>query len=244
MLRAIKLLRQSWSQRPEARQILVQEARVAQQVCHPNLIVLHESRLDPPTCFLVLEWLEGQSVDALLSQYGRLPIPKAIWIARQAAAALTALEQAGYVHGDVKPANLFLTKSGQVKLIDLGFAAPIGEPRTPGMPLVGTANYLAPERTQSNTVFDIRSDLYSLGITLYEMVAGELPFPHGDVAETILHQRRKRPFPLRRRRPELPTEVAGLIGTLLAKEPLRRPASATELLEQLTRLEVITLLLR
>jgi serine/threonine-protein kinase len=239
-MRAIKLLRPEWEGRPEAREFLMREALVAQRVRHPNLIQVHAARLHESPYFLVLEWLDGQPVDGLLAQHGRLAIPRALWIARQAATALAALEGAGYVHGDVKPGNLFLTTAGRVKLIDLGFVREIGAVRTPETPLVGTANYWAPERTQPGARADIRSDLYSLGITLYEMLTGELPFPTGDVAETIRHQRRRRPYPLRRRRPEVPLEVARMIESLLAKEPLRRPSSVTELVEHIAFLEVVT----
>jgi serine/threonine-protein kinase len=109
---------------------------------------------------------------------------------------------------------------------------------------VGTANYLAPEQTQPGARADMKSDLYSLGVSLYEMLSGRLPFPSGDVVETIRSRRRERPYPLRRLRPELPAEIARLIESLLAKEPLRRTASADELTAQLTQLEVASFRLR
>lgn len=242
--RAVKLLRPAWGERPDARAILDQEARACRHVSHAGVVTLYEAHLHTPPYFLSLEWLDGETVDSLLSHTGRLPIPKALWIARQVASALAALAEAGCTHGDVKPGNLFFTTTGRVKLIDLGFARPLGVARPADAPLVGTANYLAPEQIQPGAVADVRSDLYSLGVTLYEMLAGELPFPPGNLFETLRHQRRQRPYPLRRHRPDLPAEVARLVESLLAKDPLRRPDSPAELQAQLTALEVATFRLR
>jgi serine/threonine-protein kinase len=94
--RAVKVLRRTWETRPEAREFLHQEAHVSHSVCHPSVIAVHKAHLQRPPYFLTLEWLDGETVDALLARARRLPIPKALWIAREAASALAALEQAGY----------------------------------------------------------------------------------------------------------------------------------------------------
>ena len=149
------------------------------------------------------------------------------------------MHASGWRHGDIKPSNLFLSPGGHVTLLDLGFA----EPNRPGGSVLdrcvlGTCNYIAPEMITSTLAADIRSDIYSLGVVLFEMLAGRLPF-EGDTLPALVAQHKQcRPPELRRLVPHLPAGVARLVRQMLGKEPLRRPQTPRELVERLARLEI------
>jgi serine/threonine-protein kinase len=160
---------------------------------------------------------------------------------RQAAEALCALHEAGWLHADVKPANIHVSPSGHATLIDLGLALQLNSDECArGAPLRGTLIYTAPEMISSAVPVDGRSDTYSLGITLYELLAGQPPFMDDDPGRLMLaHMQREVPS-LRRVLPGLNREVNDLVREMLAKEPLRRPAGQ-ELVQRLVELELATL---
>jgi serine/threonine-protein kinase len=154
----------------------------------------------------------------------------ALWLARQTAEALAALHAAGWMHADVKPGNLFVSAPAHVTLLGLGFAR---RPRECGSIVdrcvAGTVGYVAPEMITSAVRPDIRSDLYSLGATLFEMLTGRLPFE----ARTL-----DTPLALRSLAPDLPRNVVDLVRELLAKDPFRRPQTPQELISRLAALEI------
>jgi serine/threonine-protein kinase len=189
-----------------------------------------------------MELVPGESVRHLLRQHFRLDLPQALWITRQAGQALDALHRAGFLHADVKPENIRLVKDGTVKLIDLGFAHRPGEYRelrARGY-VLGTVNYLAPEVCTAASG-DARSDLYSLGVTLYETLTGQLPFPPGSVTQTLERHCTQPPIDPRRHAPYLPAPVVLLLEQLLARQPADRPSSAGRVVQQLIGLELATL---
>jgi serine/threonine-protein kinase len=200
------------------------------------------AHVNEPPYYLVMPYLPGGTLRQRIDAQKRLPVGTAVWIARQAAQGLAALHDAGFVHGDIKPANIFLSPDGHATLIDLGFAQPIGEsePGT-GRAIAGTPVYLAPEAVANPAVCDVRSDLYSLGVTLYEMLTGSPPFPAGDASELARQHREAVPPDIRQRAGYVPAPVAELVARLLAKQVLRRPSSARELVELLLPLEIATL---
>lgn len=240
--------------------LLKREAEIAAFVQHPKLVVVEEAQLERPPYYLVLEWIEGQPLAQLIRREGKLVVPLALWIARQVAEALCALCRVGFIHGDVKPQNILIGRHGAVKLVDLGLsrrpeATPglnaSGPPLVPralsdfeGMqapsapPLVGTANYMAPELAAGMQGGDVRSDIYSLGVTLYEMLTGRLPFVADDMAQVLIAQRRFRPPCPRSAAPFLTPPLAALLRRMLAKQPLRRPNDPTELIGLLRRQEI------
>ena len=172
-----------------------------------------------------------------------LEIPRALWIARQTAEALAALHQHGFAHGDVKPSNILVARTGHVTLFDFGFARRIPEPPQScvSQPFAATPAYAAPELFLENTAAarDPRSDCYSLGATLFEMLTGRIPFPDTnpiDLAAAHLHRRPPEP---REFAPHLPPRVTRLLKRLLAKDPFRRP-TADELVATLVELEIET----
>ncbi|MGA2032547.1 MAG: serine/threonine-protein kinase [Thermoguttaceae bacterium] len=170
-----------------------------------------------------------------------LDVPRALWIARQTAQALQALDDQGWTHGDVKPSNIFLSPQGHVTLLDLGFARRHEQSGSAVDRLIlGTCNYIAPEHITSTLGSDIRSDIYSLGVVLYQLLSGRLPYEAHDLAELATRHRRTSPPRLRRLIPQIAPEVARLAEQMLAKNPLRRPQTPRELVKRLVALEIST----
>jgi serine/threonine-protein kinase len=219
------------------------EVEVGHRVVSPFVTRVLDAHTDCKPRYMVLEWHPGQTLERLLDAEPRLPIERALWIARQAAQGLRDLLQAGYTHGDVKPANVLVGHDGAVKLLDLGFArAVVGSrrdeaPRNWGV-LTGTPEYLAPEALQRGSANGMAKDLYSLGIMLYRMLTGRLPFQGETAAEILKQQRAAIPYPLRHLAPDVSRELAELVESLLAKQPIRRPASYAEVIDRLIGAEL------
>jgi serine/threonine protein kinase len=238
---AVKILREPWCDRPEIVELQRSEARVACEVCNPHLIsVLAASTVNKPY-FLVSPWLEGQTLSRMLDSHRGIDLPNVLWIARQMAEALHALETAGWMHGDVKPGNLIVSPEAHVTLIDLGFARALGHGGSVvDRPVMGTYQYIAPEMITSRLAADTRSDIYSLGVVLFQMLARRLPFEGKTLAELAEKHRSWRPPNLRQLVPSLPGGLTRLVREMLSKNPWRRPRHAQEVVERLTDLEVAT----
>src|SRR5919204_1816606 len=178
---AVKVVRQDWEDQATAAKLLQREARAGLGVRHPHLVRVRDAHVTHPPYFLVMDLLPGESLRRRLRREYRLPVTDAVWVARQTAEALTALHRAGFLHGDVKPDNVRLTGAGTAALIDLGFAHRPGENAAflrDGY-VLGTANYLAPEQCAPDPAEGPASDLFSLGVMLFEMLTGRLPYPPG-----------------------------------------------------------------
>jgi len=236
---AVKLLADRWESDPRALEQFFREAQVGRTVADPHVVPVLAAGLRRPPYYLVMPWLEGQTLRRRLAAGVSVPVPEALWIARQTAEGLDGLGRAGWQHGDIQPGNIHVSPQGHVTLLDLGFARRAGQPDPIHRRVVaGTPAYLAPERLTSALAGDVRSDLYSLGAVLYEMLSGRRPFEADSIAALADAHRRARPTPLERLAPHVPGEVASLVGELLAKEPLRRPQTPAELVERLARLEI------
>jgi serine/threonine-protein kinase len=186
-----------------------------------------------------MPWLEGATLDERLAAGQRFDLPQVLWIARQAAEALDALNQAGWMHGDVKPGNIMISPEGHATLLDLGFARRGDETGSAvDRCVLGTFHYIAPEFLTSTLRADIRSDIYSLGGVLFRILTGRLPFESADLADLASQHKQSLPPNLHRLVPHLPAGVARLVHNMLAKDPLRRPQSPRELIEILARLEI------
>ena len=236
---AVKVLREPWCDRREIAELLRCEARVAYEVCNPHLIsVLAASTVNKPF-FLVAPWLDGQTLSRILDSDRGIDLPNVLWIARQTAEALHALETAGWMHGDVKPNNLIVSPEAHVTLIDLGFARPLGNGESVvDRPVMGTYHYIAPELIISRLAADIRSDIYSLGVVLFQMLARRLPFKGETLAQLAEQHRSWRPPDLRQLVPSLPGGLTRLVREMLSKNPWRRPRHAQEVVDRLMNLEV------
>jgi len=237
---AVKVLRDRWADDPRALALFRREAQLGRTIAHPHLVSVLAVHLAEPPYYLVMPWLEGRTLRRLLDDGRPLELPAALWIARQTAEALGALTTGGWRHGDVKPTNIFVSPEGHVTLIDLGLARRAGQSDSVvDRCVTGTCAYFAPEAITSTLASDVRSDIYSLGVVLFEMLTGREPFD-GDSLEAIIRQHRETRLPdPRRLAPHLPTDVVNLVRQMLAREPLRRPQTPGELVDRLARLEVL-----
>jgi eukaryotic-like serine/threonine-protein kinase len=228
---AIKLFSKELA-KGEARQRFLQEARVVGQLSHPSIMTLHDMGIDEPTQtpYLVMEYLEGQPLDRILEK-GSIPFPKACaWVA-EIACALGVAHRKGVIHGDVKPANVLITNDGRVKLMDFGMAR-LASHDTGASPLLGTPAYWCPEQILGKPQ-DSRSDLFSLGVVLYEMVTGKRPFDADSLQGICGRVLSSTPLPASQANPSLPTGFDGVIVRCLAKDPAARYATAEILAEEL-----------
>ena len=238
---ALKVLQERWHDDPAALGRLRYEWIVGRAVAHRRVVSILSAHLHRPPYYIVMPWIEARSVAAQLSRQCQLETPVALWIARQAAEGLEALHNLGYSHGDVNPANILFAADGHVTLIDLSCARrcdnelPVGDQAISGVPL-----YLAPEIFAGQPA-DLRSDIYSLGITLFEMLAGRLPMNSHDLS-TVAEQKLRGALPsVRVFAPHTPGDIAQFIRLLTARDPLRRPQRARDAIQALERLEIATL---
>lgn len=237
---AVKSLKKEWWSEPAAIEMQRREAWVGQRVSCPHLAPVLSSGVSAPPYYTVTPKLDGQTAAELLADGRKPSLPVALWIARQTAQALASLQKSvGMIHGDVKPANLMIGPDGHTTLIDLGFCQSPDESNSwANRPVVGTLRYLAPERVTSATTIDTRSDLYSLGATLYELITGRPAYGGDTPAELIQQHRTERPECIRSAAPDTPKPVASLVHRLMAKDPMRRPATAQEVVDELAPLEI------
>jgi serine/threonine-protein kinase len=236
----VKLLRNPWWRDPQAIEMQRREAWVGAKVSHPNLLPVLSASVQEPPFYIVTPKLEGKTLTQLIVDEERLSVSLALWISRQIADGLAALYHAtGMIHADVKPANILVSPAGHATLIDFGFVqTPAQDSQWATRPLAGTLAYIAPELVTSAFAAGPRSDIYSLGVTLYEMLSGRRPWDSDDPGELATLHREAKPTDIRALRPDVPKPVADLVHSMLAKAPLRRPESAEELAARLLRLEI------
>ncbi|MGC0416666.1 tetratricopeptide repeat protein [Embleya sp. AB8] len=216
-----------------AAELFLAEVRAAAGLDHPGLVpILDVGRDVDGTPFLVTELLTGRDLRTVLRAGMPEPADVVRW-AVEVCAALGRLHRAGRVHGDLKPADLFLAADGRVRVLDVGLARHLAAVGSTGTRLLGTLAYTAPERLRGQPA-DARADLYALGGVLHELLTGTPPFGTGDPAATVRAQLEQAPEPLDRRRSDLPPGLSRLVLDLLAKDPAQRPADAAEVARRLT----------
>lgn len=239
---AIKILKSEWETDQRAVQMIRREALAGRLVSHSHLVSVLSAGIGSPPYYVVMPWLTGATLGNVLAQANPLGAADALWIARQVADALSALHAARWMHGDVKPSNIFISPEGHATLLDLGFARRTDR-EEPALErcMTGTGHYMAPETLSPAMGTDIRSDLYSLGATLYEMLRGEPPFTGSSPAELAQKHREARPGRLEEIAGRLPPDAGLLLRQMLAKQPLRRPQTPREVVDRLVRAEIATL---
>lgn len=199
-------------------QRFLSEARAAAALSHPGIVVVHDVGRDEPTHtpFIALEYLEGRTLEQMTAGGERLAWPQALSTTARAAEALQHAHENGIVHRDIKPANIMLTPSGQPKIMDFGIARLPTSQLTVAGDLFGTPSYMSPEQAAGQTV-DARSDIFSLGCVLYQLLTGRRSFDGPTLPAILLHVREEEPAPPSRWVEGLPPEVDAVIGRALAK---------------------------
>jgi serine/threonine protein kinase/tetratricopeptide (TPR) repeat protein len=250
---AVKILSDAVASSPERLARFEREAKTVASLNHPNIVVLHSIEEANGSRFLTMEMVEGQTLDRLVKP-GGLPVARVLQLALPLADALAAAHERGVVHRDLKPANVMVTREGRIKVLDFGLAklalaepdprhsdaagdefvpdATLTSPLSTAGQVVGTVPYMAPEQLRGQSV-DARADLFSLGIILYELLAGRRPFTgttSADVTSSIL---RDPPEPLHKLRPDLPADIYRIIARCLEKDPERRVQTAKDVRNEL-----------
>ncbi|HLK17644.1 MAG TPA: serine/threonine-protein kinase, partial [Bryobacteraceae bacterium] len=242
---AIKVLPAKMSSDPERRRRFVQEAQAASALNHPNIITIYDIVSEGDAQFMVMEFVSGATLHDAITAAG-LPVPQVLQYGAQMADALAAAHAAGIVHRDLKPSNVMITKSGLVKILDFGLAKltdlnPSGEntelgPLTQEGAILGTVSYMSPEQAEGKPV-DARSDIFSFGSVLYEMVSGRRAFDGGSSISTLSSVLRDDVKPFADVAPETPPLLEAIISRCLAKDPNSRWQSMKEIEKALTSLK-------
>jgi WD40 repeat protein/tRNA A-37 threonylcarbamoyl transferase component Bud32 len=250
---AIKVIRKDRLTHADSVGRFRREAQAAARVADPNVVRVYASDSVGDTHFLVMEYVDGVTLQALLDRTGPPAVAAVCDYMRQAALGLQHIHEIGLVHRDVKPSNLMLTQThgtppvSLVKLLDLGVAKlyQMGDDPVESLTtlthdgaVIGTADFIAPEQLENPRGADIRADLYSLGCTFYALLTGQVPFPGGTLIQKLDRQRYTTPPAVDQLRPDVPTGVVNVVRKLMAKKPADRyqkPADLVEALEQLGR---------
>jgi serine/threonine-protein kinase len=245
-MHALKRLTDEGIEHSTSRRLFKNEADVLHKVASDYVVSFSDADLDVATPYIVLEWLSGQTLEARLSRGRRLPCGEALWVARQCAQGMHALLGAGYTHGDIKPSNIFVCHDGSAKLIDLRLASPDQFPaadlaESENDASIGTADNLSSDRFSAGHPSGIAHEVYGLGIALYRMLTGVLPFPSETSADAFKQQQEAAPTRLRHLAPDVPREVAEFVHRLLAKRTLRRGNGLSWLIQELIGLELLML---
>jgi eukaryotic-like serine/threonine-protein kinase len=216
---AIKMLSAQLAHDPEIVERFRAEARAQANLSHANLAVLYAFLVEDGTAFMVMEFVEGQTFEQMIRARGPIPVETALPLFKQALQGVGAAHRVGIVHRDIKPSNIMLNTAGVVKVMDFGIAKVVGTrgmTRT-GMQL-GTPAYMAPEQIQNKPI-DTRTDIYALGITLYQMLSGQLPFQHESDFETMNSHVAATPPPMKQMFPYAPIQYQNVVMKALEKDP-------------------------
>ncbi len=244
---AIKVLAPHLVKTPKAQQLFQREVRAAAKLVHPNIVTAYDANQIGDRCYLVMEYVDGPNLEQLVRQQGPLPVGVACDFVRQAATGLQYAHELGMVHRDIKPANLLAQRpasgspyaSCTIKILDFGLArlhtmSPDGTPTGDSImaaenTVLGTPDYLSPEQARNLNQVDIRSDLYSLGCTMYYLLAGKVPFPGGTTLEKLVRHSTEQPAPLEQQRPDVSPPIAAIVRKLMAKDAKQRFQTPNEL---------------
>ena len=217
------------------------EARAVAALDHPNIVRAYDIDVAEKMHFLVMEYVDGASVQDLVARHGPMDPWRAANYVAQAAHGLHHAHRLGMVHRDVKPGNLLVERTGVVKILDMGLARFFDQTsdnlteRFDNNCILGTADYLAPEQATSSVV-DIRADIYALGGTFYFMLTGQTPFPDGTIAHKLLCHQTQEPKPVAEYRADVPAELLALLVKMMRKDPAARQQTPEGLYEEVSAL--------
>jgi serine/threonine-protein kinase len=231
---ALKLLDERHAADEQVVERFRREAQSAAGLNHPNIVSIFDRGLAEGTYYIAMEYLDGRTLKELLVKNGPTPVPIAIDYARQILGALAFAHRHGIVHRDIKPHNIVVGSDGRLKVTDFGIARSGASQMTEAGSIVGTAQYLSPEQARGAPV-DPRSDIYSLGIVLYEMLTGKVPFTGDTPVEIAMKHLSQIPEPPSELRPEVPHDLDAVVMRALAKDPDQRYESAEEMDADLAR---------
>jgi serine/threonine protein kinase len=230
---ALKLLRPEIASDPAMMERFKDEIRLARRITHKNVCRIYDFNRVDDLAYITMEFVDGESLRAYLKRAGKLSPERVIDLARQIAAGLGEAHAQGVVHRDLKPENVLLARDGLVKLMDFGIARALEGATTTTQTVIGTPGYMAPEQSQGKSV-DQRTDLYALGLILYECLTGRRAFAGATPVEVALKQIKERPVSPRQLLSSTPLHLEAIVMRCLEKEPSRRFASAAELQRTLT----------
>jgi serine/threonine protein kinase len=236
---ALKVLAPAHGASTEARARFLREAQAAAALQHDHVVTIFQVGEDRGVLYLAMQLLEGETLDARLRREPRLPLATVLRLGREIADGLAAAHARHLIHRDIKPSNIWLeARRDRVKLLDFGLARALGDDAqlTKSGAVMGTPAYMSPEQARGQ-VLGTRSDLFSLGCVLYQMVTERLPFRGADTLATLSALALETPPPVAGLNPAAPAALAELIDRLLAKDPMDRPASAREVYEALAAIE-------
>ncbi|MEO1527488.1 MAG: serine/threonine-protein kinase, partial [Planctomycetota bacterium] len=235
---ALKLIKPDASANATSHQRFLREARLMASIQHDNMVTIFEVGNEGSFPFLAMELLEGETLESRLANSGTLPPDQVTSITRQICRGLRAAHRVGVVHRDIKPSNLWLQSPDEtVKILDFGLARDESSGLTQAGSLLGTPKYLSPEQARGEPI-DSRSDLYSLGVTVYRMLSGRLPHDEATTTQQLAAIVARRPTPLTKLCPDLPQELVRLVDQLLEKEPDARPPDVAAVMESLDRVDI------
>ena len=242
---ALKIIKRELVQKPEAVDRFHREVKAAAKLSHPNIVTAYDAEQAGDVHFLVMEYVDGSDLSQLINDQGALPIADACNCIRQAAIGLQHAHERGMVHRDIKPHNLMVVADGTVKILDFGLASLAPEAvadadtieargdLTAEGAIMGTPDFISPEQADDAREADIRSDIYSLGATLYFLLSGRAPFADGSVLHKLKSHAQVEPEPLESLRDDIPAELSAVISRMMAKDPNQRYQTPAEVAEAL-----------
>src|SRR6266568_2922807 len=239
---AVKILHPHLAENPEALERFRAEALAEARLTHPNIVRVFDTGTEDGVAYIVIELLEGATLREVLGRHGALDPPQAVAIMLQVLAALQFAHEAGVVHRDIKPANVLVGADGRVKVADFGIAkaAYVGEDPTTTGQVLGSIPYMSPEQVEGADV-DARSDVYSCGALLYQLLTGRLPFTAPTALAAAMRRLNEDPVPPRALRPGISRPLEAVVMRAMARHPDQRFASAEDMAAALSRLGLVSL---
>ena len=227
---AVKILREDYARDEDFRERFKQEAKAAANLSHPNIVTVHDFGLDEDQVFIVIEYIDGTDLKSLIRKKGQFSIEDTVGLMAQACAGIGYAHRAGLIHCDVKPHNMLVSRDFRLKVTDFGIARALAtiHPDERSEIVWGSPHYFSPEQA-AGAAPSPASDVYSLGVILYEMLTGRLPFESKDSSELARMHRDELPLPPRRLNPAIPETLEEITLKVLSKEPSARYRTADQL---------------